>query len=45
MCHSFNQEPEELTLEPAKLASLIGLIEEGTVNRTTAKEVCNVSFF
>ncbi len=33
------QEPEELTLEPAKLASLIGLIEEGTVNRTTAKEV------
>ncbi|MDE7297937.1 MAG: Asp-tRNA(Asn)/Glu-tRNA(Gln) amidotransferase subunit GatB [Lachnospiraceae bacterium] len=33
------QEPEELALEPAKLAALIRLVEAGTVNRTTAKEV------
>ena len=33
------QEPEELTLEPAKLAALIGLIDEGKINRTVAKEV------
>lgn len=32
-------EAEELSLEPAKLAALIHLIEAGQVNRTAAKEV------
>lgn len=32
-------EPSDLTFAPENLAKLIGLIEKGAINRTTAKEV------
>ncbi|MDR1158165.1 MAG: Asp-tRNA(Asn)/Glu-tRNA(Gln) amidotransferase subunit GatB [Oscillospiraceae bacterium] len=37
--------PEELTLDPAKLAALIGLIEGGQINRTVGKKVLEQVFF
>lgn len=34
-----DMEPSDLTFAPENLAKLIGLIEKGAINRTTAKEV------
>ena len=39
-----NQEPEDISFSPEHLAALIGLIEDGKINRTTAKEVFEVIF-
>ena len=39
-----NQEPEDISFSPKHLAALIGLIEDGKINRTTAKEVFEVIF-
>ena len=33
------QEPEEVSFSPKNLAALIGLLEEGAINRTVAKEI------
>jgi len=37
-------EPEEIFFEPKNLAELIGLIEEGTINRTIARDVFEAVF-
>jgi len=34
-----NMEPEDIKYSPANLAGLVQLIEEGTINRTVAKEI------
>ena len=39
-----NQEPEDISFSPEHLAALIGLIGDGKINRTTAKEVFEVIF-
>ena len=39
-----NQEPEDISFSPEHLAALIGLIEDGKINRTIAKEVFEVIF-
>ncbi len=38
-------EPEDLSVSPEKLASLILLVEKGTINRTVAKKVYEKIFF
>lgn len=37
-------DPEELTLKPERLAALIGLVADGAINRTVAKEVFEALF-
>ena len=39
-----DQEPEDISFSPEHLAALIGLIGDGKINRTTAKEVFEVIF-
>ena len=39
-----NQEPEDLKFAPENLAKLIDLVDEGTINNKTAKEVFEVIF-
>ena len=38
------KEPDDICFSPVNLAKLIGLIDEGAINRTVAKEVFEVIF-